>query len=121
MRALDRDSHILLRRCREPGVATYQNRRYQSLDTRGYLELLGGKADVLQAGDEVRVVRRQADIDHDGPQAAAHQIGVGRAVLEADLVDVLCRLDQRADVAVEQGLEWACPALAHELAAARKV
>ncbi len=68
----------------------------------------------------MRIVRGQPDIDHDGARAAAHQIGVGRAVLEADLIDVLGRLDQRADVAVEQGLERARLALAHEVAAALK-
>ena len=69
----------------------------------------------------MRIVRRQPDIDHDGARTAAHQIGVRRAVLETDLVDVVRRLDQRADLAVEQGLERARLALAHELAAGSEV
>ena len=81
----------------------------------------GGHAEMVEACQQMRIVRRQPDVDHDGARAAAHQIGVGRAVLEADLVDVLGRLDQRADLAVEQGLERARPAVAHGLAAALKV
>ena len=86
-----------------------------------HVDLLGRDAEMVEAGQEMRIVRRQADVDHDRPRAAAHQIGVRRAVLEADLVDVLGRLDQRADVAVEEGLEGARPAVAHEFAAFLKV
>ena len=85
-----------------------------------HVDLLGCDAEMVEAGQEMRIVRRQADVDHDRARAAAHQIGVRRAVLEADLVDVLGRLDQRADVAVEQGLEGARPAVAHEFAALLK-
>ena len=86
-----------------------------------HVDLLGRDAEMVEAGQQMRIVRRQADVDHDGARAAAHQIGVRRAVLEADLVDVLGRLDQRADVAVEEGLEGARPAVAHEFAAFLKV
>ncbi len=48
---------------------------------------------------------------------AAHQIGVGGAVLETDLVDVLGGLDQRADVVVQQNRKRARLAVAHGLAA----
>src|SRR6185436_9456416 len=65
-------------------------------------------------------IRGQPDIDHEGARTAAHQIGVCRAILETDLIDILGRLDQRTDVAVEQGLERAWPTLAHEGAAVLK-
>jgi len=78
-------------------------------------------ADVIEAGQQMRIVCRQPDINHDGALAADHEIGICRAVLEADLVDVRSRLDQRADVAVEQGLEWARSTVAHGFAAVLKV
>ena len=86
-----------------------------------HVDLFGRAAEMVEARQQMRIVRRQPDVDHDGARAAAHQIGVRRAVLETDLVDVLGRLDQRADLAVEQGLERARPAVAHELAAVLKV
>ena len=44
-----------------------------------------------------------------------------RAVLETDLIDVVSRLDQRADLAVEQDPERARLAVAHEFAAVLKL
>ena len=85
-----------------------------------HVDVVGLHAEVVETFQQMRIVRGQPDIDQDGARAAAHQIGVCRAVLEADLIDVLGRLDQRADVAVEQGLERARFALAHGLAAALK-
>ena len=85
-----------------------------------HVDIVGLHADMVEACQEMRIVRGQPDIDHDGARTAAHQIGVRRAVLETDLIDVLGRLDQRADVAVEQRLERARSALAHEVAAALK-
>ena len=86
-----------------------------------HVDFFGRAVEVLQARQQMRIVRRQPDIDHDGARTAAHQIGVRRAVLETDLVNVVGRLDQRADLAVEQGLERARLALAHELAAVLKL
>ena len=45
------------------------------------------------------------------------EIGVGGAILEADLIDIGARLDQRAGLAFQQGLEWGGTAVAHGLAA----
>ena len=73
--------------------------------------------EVMQAFQQRRIIRGQPDIDHDGPRLAAHQIGVGGAVLEADLVDIFGRLDQRADVVVQQDRKRARLAVAHGLAA----
>src|SRR6202030_4411197 len=57
-----------------------------------YVDLVGRTADMVEAFHEMREIRGQPDIDHDGPRPATHQIGVGGAVLEADLVDVRGRL-----------------------------
>src|SRR4051794_24186851 len=86
-----------------------------------HVDFFGRDADMVQAGQQMRIIARQPDIDHDGPPAAAHQIGIRRAVLETDLVDVVSRLDQGTDLSVEQRLEGARPAVAHELTAFRKV
>ena len=85
-----------------------------------HVDIVGLHADMVEACQQMRIVRGQPDIDHDGARTAAHQIGVRRAVLETDLIDVLGRLDQRTDVAVEQRLEGARSPLAHEVAAALK-
>src|ERR1700722_20439731 len=47
---------------------------------------------------------------------SAHHIGVGGAVGEADLVDILGRLDQRADVIFQDNRKRAWFAVAHGLA-----
>src|ERR1700716_4179297 len=86
-----------------------------------HVDFFGRDADMVQASQQMRIIARQPDVDHDGPFAAANQIAVRRAVLETDLVDVVGRLDQAADLAVEQRLEGAWPAVAHVLAAFRKV
>ena len=86
-----------------------------------HVDHFGRDAKMGEASKEMRVVGRQPDVDHDGPLAAAHQIGICRAVLEADLVDVLGRLDQRGELAVEQGLEGGWPTVAHGFAAFLKV
>src|SRR6266403_190164 len=59
----------------------------------------------------------QPDVDHDGSGFSAHQIGIRSAVLEADLIDVLGRLNQRADVIVQENRKRAGLAVAHGLAA----
>ena len=84
-----------------------------------HIDFFRGDADMVQTRQQVRIIGRQPDVDHDGAPAAAHQIGVGGAVLESDLVDVVGRLDQRTLVAVEQRLERAWFTVAHELAAFR--
>src|SRR5258708_29547068 len=70
--------------------------------------------EALQPG---RMVGRQSGVDHDGPLASAHQIGIGGAVLETDLVDVVGRRNQRTDVIVEDDRKRARLAVAHWLAA----
>ena len=82
-----------------------------------HVDLFRRAVEVMQAFQQRRIIRGQPDVDHDGPGFAAHQIGVGGAVLEADLVDVLGRLDQRADVVVQQDRKRARLAVAHGLAA----
>ena len=66
-----------------------------------HVDLVGGIIDMVKACDEVRVILGQPDIDHDRALCAAHEIGVGGAVLEADLVDVLGCLNQSTAVAVQ--------------------
>src|SRR4029077_20861960 len=73
--------------------------------------------EVMQTFQKRRIVRGQSDVDHDGSGFSPHQIGVGAAVLEADLVDVLGRLDQRTDVVVQEDRKRAHFAFAHGLAA----
>src|SRR5271156_6551333 len=63
------------------------------------------------------VIRGQPDIDHDGAGLAAHQIGIGGAVLETDLIDVFGRFNQRANAVVEQDRKRAGLAVAHGPAA----
>ena len=85
-----------------------------------HVDIVRLHADMVEACHEMRVVRGQSDIDQNGARAAAHQVSVGCAVLEADLIDVLGRLDQRSDLGVEQYLERTGPALAHDGPAALK-
>src|SRR5258708_39787540 len=73
--------------------------------------------DMTEACQQCRVIGGQPDVDHDGPPAPANQIGIGGAVLETDLVDVLGRLNQRTDVIVEDDRKRARLAVAHWLAA----
>jgi len=84
-----------------------------------HVDLLWGHLDVAEAGQKMRVIGRQADIDQDRPLAASHQIGIRGAVLETDLIEIIGGLDQRTYIAIEQGLERARPAVAHEFAAGR--
>src|SRR6185437_15922488 len=67
-----------------------------------HVDLIQPAAEVIEAFQQMDEVRGQPDIDHDGPRFAPHQIGVGGAILESDLVDLLGGLDQRADGIVEE-------------------
>jgi len=71
--------------------------------------------EVMQTFQKRGIVRGQSDVDHDGSGFSPHQISVGAAVLEADLVDVLGRLDQRADVVVQEDRKRTRLAVAHGL------
>src|SRR6185312_10947992 len=86
-----------------------------------HVDLLRLDADMIEAGEEVRVVGRKADIDHDGALGADHDIGVGGTVLEAHLIDVGCGLDQGRNLDIEQGLERRRAAVTHMLPAVLKV
>jgi len=82
-----------------------------------HVDLVGGAADMAQAVEELRKIRRQSDIDQDGARCTAHQVGVGSAVLETDLVDILRRLDQGADIVAEEDRKLGRLAVAHDSAA----
>jgi hypothetical protein len=82
-----------------------------------HVDLVGRAADMFEALQQMREVGRQPDVDHDGSGFSAHHIGVGGAVRETDLVDVLRRLDQRADVIFQENWKRARFAVAHGLAA----
>jgi hypothetical protein len=82
-----------------------------------HVDLLRRTVGVMQAFQQRRVICRQPDVDHDGSGFAAHKIGVGGAVLETDLVDVLGRLNQGADVSVQENRKTARLAAAHWFAA----
>jgi hypothetical protein len=82
-----------------------------------HIDLVRRDADMVEAGEEVRKVRGQPDIDQNRALGSYDEIGIGRAVLEADLVDVRGRQNQGADLGLEQGLEGRGPAVAHGFAA----
>src|ERR1700716_3669318 len=82
-----------------------------------HIDLFRRAVDMMQAFQQGRIIRGQPDVDHDGSGFSAHQIGVGGAVLETDLVDVLGRLNQRTDVIVQDHRKRARLAVAHGLAA----
>jgi hypothetical protein len=82
-----------------------------------HVDLVRRTVDMMQAFQQRRKIGGQSDVDQDGSRFAAHQIDVGGAVLETDLVDVLGRLNQRADVVVHDDRKRARLAVAHGLAA----
>src|SRR5258705_12959188 len=82
-----------------------------------HVDLVRRTAEMIEAFQQVRIVRGQPGIDHDGAGFSAHQVGIGGAVLEADLVDVLGCLNQRADVVVQENRKRARLAVAHGLVA----
>jgi hypothetical protein len=78
-----------------------------------HVDLVGRAAEMFEALQQMREVGGQPDVDHDGSGFSAHQIGVGGAVGEPDLIDVLGRLDQRADVVFQENRKRAWLAVAH--------
>src|SRR5882757_7972457 len=81
------------------------------------VDLVRRAAEMIEAFQQMRKIGGQPDVDHDGSGFAAHQVGVGRAVLETDLVYVFGGLDQRADVIVQDDRKRTRLAVAHGLAA----
>src|SRR5882757_806023 len=70
-----------------------------------------------KAFQKMREIRGQPDVDHDRARRAAHEVSIGGAVLETDLIDVLRRLNQGTDVGIQQRDERARLAVVHEVAA----
>jgi hypothetical protein len=56
---------------------------------------------MVEAGEEMRKIAREPDVDQDRAFRPDHEIGIGRAVLEADLIDIGCGRDQRAGLGIE--------------------